>query len=391
MAEEQPEHFVATSSVCWDDQRPTTSTMMDVSEAAMTIVTQWTWLVMVAAGFKFCGVNVLAVIRSLSTASGLRKSITQSGKPRHWIDILWGTLIYRHGGSFITAIVITHKCPGWLVNPASLYGLFIAYWLICCIPTDIVYRVWNNYPGFYLFNVITNSISKIHCVSTWGADSVLNSPIPALAASPSAALAAGVIVGCGGGVLGHFLHVSDAGRIQWPPAEVSNNSYSTVQSSLLFTVLYLLATDPLKLVSDQPFMTAPSTIALLVVVDVVITLAQDASGVNPYVEVSSFIRKFLLIPDQLSYENGEKVVGASGAQPQQLFTGNSIDTMLKGTAGGDDDKSSASSMSPDEDDEYASDVSTPFARANRSPASVTYRSRSRTPRRRRRRKAKLWK
>ena len=55
-------------------------------------------------------------------------------------------LLVRAGGSFLASVLITFQPPGWTMRGGSLNGLVVGWYMVFCLPGDVLWRVWHSFP-----------------------------------------------------------------------------------------------------------------------------------------------------------------------------------------------------------------------------------------------------
>lgn len=202
-------------------------------------------------------ISFLDTVLAIDTCAAYRKA---QGKTKHpWLQVFVSCIICCFGGTTMTAFLLGQP-PGWLGSLTSPTAYALGFWCIFCFPGDIPYKIWINSFPFRILLGLINCISGAHAVTNWGAEKALHAfhlgnvaakdvaehARSGYAGSGPFTLLCGTLSGCGGGVLGAWMHCNGAST-SWslegtPP--VLRKPTTTVKLAFASSVTYYMLRNP---------------------------------------------------------------------------------------------------------------------------------------------------
>lgn len=169
-----------------------------------------------------------------------------------WFRLLMVTGILSIGGTTVTALFLGNR-PRWLIAADVINAVFLGYWLMFFCPGDKVMEVYRTPALQYLWRIL-RGIALAVAVSAFGIERVIEAratPSPdgkpswAAGAGVHTFLIAGILSGCGGGLVVELTNMLLLPRRQMEKPWAFGPSFGVWAAILLSVVYTLLVRDPM--------------------------------------------------------------------------------------------------------------------------------------------------
>lgn len=154
----------------------------------------------------FTSLSVIDLTNALLAGVFLRQTINF---PVHWARLLCLTFVLCVGGSTLGAVLLGNR-PRWFYKEEVFSGIVAGYWLMMHCPGDFAFKLYSHKHLQTLWKVL-KGLAFAHSIGTFGVERVLEAQAAghkwAAEANFWTFVTAGVLSGCGGGLLAEYLNL----------------------------------------------------------------------------------------------------------------------------------------------------------------------------------------